>query len=621
MALSTVGRASVSVPILGWESTTPLPQALTDWNAVAHDQQVYYLGGRNTSGVPINTVYVASMQDSGELGAWSTTTPLPEALYLHATAASDTHIFVVGGWDGGQTNAQVYSAPFLPGGGIGAWTETTPYPVSLDLHGAVVVNNRLYVLGGWDGEQPMSKVAYADLAGGTVGQWKDGPALPQAVYRSAVAAFGSYIYVTGGVTGAGDTLAAQSAVYVARVNGDGTLGAWQTTTPLPQPRYYHRVVVHDGRLVLLAGRNDTTEFDSVFAAEIGSNGTIGAWSAEPSLPQPIHRFGAVTATLYDGEYIFVLGGLNGSALLRNVYYSTAPMPTPTPTATPTATPTPPPSVSIHLQNEPKHWIAPGEEITYTISYHNDGALTVSDVQVVNTIPDHTELIPESVAAGATVSSPDAGSSLSWRFDQLEAGERGDVSYRVRRITPTPVSSIPSALSIGIDGPARANPGDPIQYSLTITNEVPIPLTNLVISNTLPFGASYVEGSGGTVYGRDVIWFVPEIAPDNPGPPRVPSTVTVQYAVTANQTLVNAEYRVQSFSSPGGSPGPTGIGRDFVITQIGDTPPAGPGDGVFIWNDDAALTWRHEGVNGSSVANPVRNPSIADNDMYLPIITR
>lgn len=619
---SSVDAARLATPITGWNSTTQLPQATAGWNAIEHDGRIYFLGGRTASGDPTATVYMASIQSSGGLGGWSQTTPLPVTLYLHSVSATDTHVFVVGGWDGVKTRPEVYSAPFLPGGGIGPWSQAGTYPdldpsesIGIDLHGTVIVNNRLYVLGGWTGTQGTSAVRYATINGGTIGAWQTGPSLPKAVYRLAAVAHDGFIYVTGGVIRSGEDVISQADVYVARVNADGSLGNWQTSA-LPEPRHYHRAVVHDGRLVVLGGRSDVAELNSVRAAPINANGTLGAWDIEPPIPQSRYRFAATTATLHDSEYIFVLGGLVGEAVQSNVYYSTAPPP---PTPTPTPTPTPQPNVSLTIDNDPAHWLAPGDEVTYTLHYLNSGEVAVEDLTVSNVIPENAELVPESVAAGATVEGSTAGSALSWNVEELDVDEQGAFSYRVRRIVPTPSASIPSALRIALDGPEQVEPGEPIQFTLTITNEVPISLNDVVVTNTLPDGARYVEGSGGTLNGRVISWLIPEMAPDIPGPPRIPSTVSVQYVVRADQTIVNHDYRVTSQTTSG--PGPTGVGKEILVTHVGDTPPVGLGDGVVILNDSATISWEYQGATGMTAAAPVRNPALQDNRTYLPLVLR
>ena len=251
----------------GWFAATPLPEVLASRNAVAKGDTLFVIGGKTPSDKPSAEVYTAQEQTDGSLGAWARSTPLPVPVYLHAVVASATHLYVIGGWDASRsdccTQSAVWRAPFTSGG-VGAWEKLSDYPIALDLHDATIVHNRLYVLGGWTGKAPLSKVYYAEIQASGLGAWTPALDLPVKLYRLSVATTNGVIYVTGGY----DDTAAQSTVYYTKVNADGSLVGWQQTTRLPELRYYHETVVQDGKLVVLGGKNDATEYNSVYAARI-----------------------------------------------------------------------------------------------------------------------------------------------------------------------------------------------------------------------------------------------------------------------------------------------------------------------------------------------------------------
>ncbi len=68
------------------------------------------------------------------------------------------------------------------------------------------------------------------------------------------------------------------------------------------------------------------------------------------------------------------------------------------------------------------------------------------------------------------------------------------------------------LAITKNGPATADPGDLITYTLTITNSGTISATNLVITDAIPSGANYV--SGGARVDDTVSWTVSSLAENN-----------------------------------------------------------------------------------------------------------
>ncbi|CAN5522998.1 hypothetical protein BH10CHL1_BH10CHL1_04560 [soil metagenome] len=584
-----------------WTTAAPLPEVLASRNAIAKGDRVYLIGGKNPTEKPSAQVYTAQVQADGSLGAWTNTTPLPVPVYLHAVAATDNYIYMIGGWDGSRTRTEVWRAPFA-GSGLGAWEKISDYPTSIDLHDATIVKNRLYVVGGWTGTAPLSKVYYAEIQSTGLGAWTPALELPTKLYRLSVASANGFIYVTGGY----DNSTAQSKVYYTKVNDDGSLGGWQQTTPLPDTRYYHETVVQDGKLVVLAGKNDTIEYNSVYAAVINANGSLGAWNAQPALPESLYRFAAVTLTKNSSNFIYLFGGLHNQEYRQNVYHSTVPSP-PTPTSTPLPGPTstPIPSISLQVQNSPRQWVAPGEEIAYTILYQNQGVKDAKDVTITGVIPADAELVPDSVTTGAGITSvingTNAGDTIVWHVAQLDLAAKGAVGYRVRRLL-APNSGPQRALGIVSSGPTEANAGSPINYQITITNFVPITLTNVAVFDILPEGARYVGGANQSPVNNIAQWTVPTLAPDQ--------VITLNLTVTAAQSLINSNYWVTA------EEGASAKGTALVITRINNTPLPANGDGVSIINDQAKITWQTNGQVNQRVGNVVVNPSFP---VFLPAV--
>jgi len=409
------------------------------------------------------------------------------------------------------------------------------------------------------------------------------------------------------VTGGYDESNAHANVYYAKVNLDGSLSPWQQTTAMPNARYYHATLVHDGRLVILGGKNDATEYNSVYAASINASGALGAWSAEPNLPESLYRFAAVTVEKFGSDFIYLAGGLHGVDYRQTVYHSAVPsLPTPTPTPTAGPTPTPTPSFNIRLENRPQQWVAPGEEIEYTITYQNNGVTSASDVKIKAVIPANAELVPNSIEARAgvtyTVTGAEPGAVIGWTLDSSANRENGTLVYRVRRLSST--SGIQRALSITIQGPANATAGAPIVYQISVTNNVPISLTNLTIHNALPAGATYVSGGDGPPVNNIVKWTVANLRPDE--------VVTKAWTVTATRSLINSNYWATT------TEGASTKGNALVFTIVDDQPLPATGDGVAIINSKAEISWQANGANYQAESNPTFNPLLPN---YLPMIIK
>lgn len=605
LATQLVWSKPLPVEIQQWNTTAALPEGVASRNAVVHGDFVYLVGGKNASENPIATIYGARIRADGGLENWTVAGQLPLPLYLHAAVVADDALFVIGGWDGKTTRAEVWRAAFTNDGKVGAWTPMPAYPIAVDLHDATVLNGRIYVVGGWDGVQALGGVYAARIEGSSLGPWQRVGDLPQTLYRLAIATDTQRLFVTGGYGANG---VASAAVYVTGVTSDGVLSGWQSYS-LPTALYYHKAVVHDGRLVVLGGRNDTQTFAQVYAAPIAANGALGGWQNAPALPVAVYRMGAVTINRYGSDYIFVVGGARSETEYQTaVYHSSAPLP-PTPTATPTLTPTPTPpptlAVTLQLRSEPPHWIAPGGEITYFITYQNGSAQALSNVTISNRIPAQVALIANSIRTSQGVSSTTGsqpGALITWEIGTVAGGTTGQVSYQVQRPLP-PTPSVPPALTLNGEAPNTVNKGSQITYNFTLANHSPAPLSNLLLTDTLPVGATYVSGGDGPPTNNIVRWSVPTLPAD--------SSLTLQLVVTAEASLVNSDYRVTA------QEGPTARGRTTLVTLVDGQPPF-YGDGVIIVNNGATITWTNQGQTTTAETRTVYNPSFS---LYLPLVQR
>jgi uncharacterized repeat protein (TIGR01451 family) len=111
------------------------------------------------------------------------------------------------------------------------------------------------------------------------------------------------------------------------------------------------------------------------------------------------------------------------------------------------------------------------------------------------------------------------------------------------------------LSITIDAPLMAEPDEPFTYTLTITNNSSISLTNTVVTNTVPLSATYVSG-GDTFDGQVVSWNVGDLAPM--------SMIKLEWTATATQTVYNSDYRVTAMTPDGTV---TAVGEKTAVTLI------------------------------------------------------
>ena len=118
---------------------------------------VYVIGGiGNLSHT--STVRYASINSTGSLGAWSTTTAYPNTISSNSAVVNNGFVYVIGGYfdDALAQTSTVRYAIIDPSGTLGAWATTIAYPHAIKENPVVIYNGVVYSIGGND-----------DIAGGT----------------------------------------------------------------------------------------------------------------------------------------------------------------------------------------------------------------------------------------------------------------------------------------------------------------------------------------------------------------------------------------------------------------------------------------------------------------------
>ena len=307
-----------------WASTTSLPQPRSGNGAVSGNGYVYLIGGIDGSSTVQSTVYFARSNANGTLGTWATTTPVPVPIRSIRPVFYNGYIYLTGGTsDGGNFFTTVYYAQVQANGTLGAWGTTTALPQAMISHTAFASNGYLYVVGGNVGPTCVTTVRYAPVnANGSIGAWTTTSALPQARCGivSAGAVNNGYLYVAAGFNNSDVT----NRVYYARINANGSLQAWQTSsTTIANAREYLYAEAANNTLYVIGGQGAVSGsiLTSVEQATINADGSVGAFSAAPSLP------GArgYLAGARSGNTIYALGGGTGNSGVppqSSVYYAT-----------------------------------------------------------------------------------------------------------------------------------------------------------------------------------------------------------------------------------------------------------------------------------------------------------
>lgn len=303
-----------------WSTTTNLPARLFSLASVVYNGRAYVIGGHNGSSA-VDTVYYASINDDGALGNWQSTRPLPDMREGPEVVVYDGRIYVLGGstnvtirGGGRAERATVWFASVNADGTVGSWTETTSLPDPVIYHTATVWNGRIYLIGGWTGYGSRGgAVHYANInSDGSLGSWISTTSFPASGIREhAAVVHNGVLYVIGGEP-------YYDTVYYARINTDGTVGSWSTTTSMPSKLHHHSAVVLNERICVIGGEdNNRIKTNLVRYAPINSDGTLGSWSSDTSLPKKVFHHASV---VHNGR-IYVIGGTDGVTIYDTAYYS------------------------------------------------------------------------------------------------------------------------------------------------------------------------------------------------------------------------------------------------------------------------------------------------------------
>ena len=207
---------------------------------------VYVLGGLDANGTATSTVYYASLSSTGAVGAWATTTALPQVRYAFGATVFRGHLYVAGGNDGTDTpTATVYSAPINSDGTLGTWSTTLPsLQAPVAHHQLVTTGGVLYVLGGTStavvdpisatqSSGSVSDVYYNSInPDGTLAgtSWTANPGkMIKQVEKNTVVAIGGNVLASGGLYSSASSGSTEES-YSTQSTTDASLGSFNGAT-------------------------------------------------------------------------------------------------------------------------------------------------------------------------------------------------------------------------------------------------------------------------------------------------------------------------------------------------------------------------------------------------------
>jgi hypothetical protein len=140
----------------------------------------------------------------------------------------------------------------------------------------------------------------------TFGTWVEDDWLPGFLGRPEYAFTGNYVYAMGGYLSTDAGNPSVTAVNGAPVASGGTVGAPFSTTSLPTDVTFGNGVAVDDWIFVIGGKTGlfTSGVAGTYSASVGANGTLGAWQAQTSLPEGRTDMAVTLA----GDFLYLTGG-------------------------------------------------------------------------------------------------------------------------------------------------------------------------------------------------------------------------------------------------------------------------------------------------------------------------
>ncbi len=285
-----------------WSSAAPAQLKRQEgMGAVAADGKLYLFGGY--WGDPGWTPTKRADAYDPRSDTWSTLPELPVGMSHAAVVAGGNTLYLAGGYPAeGDGSGQQWATNAVWAYNIQAKTYT-PLPALPAARGAggLVLDGRvLHYFGGSDSNRVDSNSHWTlALDGGTA--WKSAAALPAARNHLGAVLLNGKIYALGGQTGQDGGAVYRANVYVY----DPATDTWSSAGDLPTPRSHHELstLVLDGKIVVLGGQ--TTGGRALADASIYDPAT-NRWAPMTSLPAA--RTAGV-AGVVDGTLMFTTGSM------------------------------------------------------------------------------------------------------------------------------------------------------------------------------------------------------------------------------------------------------------------------------------------------------------------------
>jgi uncharacterized repeat protein (TIGR01451 family) len=220
-------------------------------------------------------------------------------------------------------------------------------------------------------------------------------------------------------------------------------------------------------------------------------------------------------------------------------------------------------------------VLPNGDISYTLSYGNNGTAAAASVTLVDTLPAGTSFISATPAPTSQ-----SGNTVSWNVGTVNVGQSGSITLVARAAsnasagavltnnvsisTSTPgddpgdntsttsTTVIAPNVRVNKTGPATSLPGGLVDYTITYDNNGNAAAAGVSIVDTLPAGATFVSASPAPTSqsGSTLTWAIGTLNAGQSGS----ITLRVQFSASLPRGAVLTNGVAISTTTPGDNPG-------------------------------------------------------------------
>jgi N-acetylneuraminic acid mutarotase len=275
-----------------WSRRAPFPEASEELYGIAAGGRLHVFGGLAPGWKPKGLVY----EYDPARDAWTKKRPMPLLSHHVALAELGGKIYVIGGFvlpESGPAAWQPIDNAWEYDPAADTWKALPPLPTKRGSPNAVVVDGKIYVIGGaglhpgsretaLHPARPHRSIGANEVFDPVRGKWETRSPMPTARNHAAAGAVGGKIYVLGGRVGSAFITRASNTDVVEVY--DPAADQWgPALAPMPTPRSAVAWGTLGGKIYVAGGEQRTSEFQRTFRVVEAFDPATNRWSTLPPM--------------------------------------------------------------------------------------------------------------------------------------------------------------------------------------------------------------------------------------------------------------------------------------------------------------------------------------------------